>query len=180
MTVYQTDFRPAWVDPIPEPRIQIQRMMLATATCVDGFVDTNPGRIQPYLRGTYLMPDAHILLAGTLCRRPVVMREFADVCRAADLDGIIVRLLDERVSVPTFDVKQAGNDRMLCVYWLWIRQPGGVAWLVPTAGENGPYVRLDPLGLGFVDQPPFDDDVDRHRGCRFGTEFMAVATQGWF
>lgn len=179
MTVYQTDFRPAWVDPIPEPRIQIQRMMLATAMCVDGFVDRNPGRLQPYLSGTYLMPDAHLLLAGTLCRRPLVIREFANVCRAAGLDGIIVRLLDERVSAVTFDVMQAGADRMLCVYRLWLPQPNGAAWLVPTAGE-GSYVRVDPLGLEFVDEPPFSCEIDRYRGCRFGAEFMAIATQGWF
>jgi hypothetical protein len=179
MTVYQTDFRPAWVEPIPAPRIQIQRMMLATAMCVDGFVDCDPGRLQRYLSGTYLMPDAHLLLAGTLCRRPLVIREFADVCRAADLDGIIVRLLDERVSAVTFDVMQARSDRMLCVYRLWLSQPAGAAWLVPTVGE-GPYVRVDPLGLEFAAEPPFSCEVDRYRGCRFGAEFMAIATQGWF
>lgn len=109
-----------------------------------------------------------------------MLPEFADVSRAAGLDGIIVRLLDERVSVATFDIKQAGNDRMLCVYRLWMPQPNGAAWLVPTAGQDGPYVRLDGLGLEFVDRPPFDDEIDRYRGCRFGAEFMAVATQGWF
>jgi hypothetical protein len=177
--VFQTDLRPAFVDPIPEPRVQIGRLMLATALLIDGVLDTNPARFQPYLANTYLMPDAHLLIGGTLCRRPLVLREFGDVCHAAALDGILVRLRDERVSSATFDIKPAGDDRILCVYQLWMPQPSGAAWLVPTGGD-APFVRLDPLGLEFSDQAPFDCEIERHRGCKFGAEFLSVAVQGWF
>jgi hypothetical protein len=179
MTVYQTDFRPAWVEPVPEPRVQIQRMMLATSMLVDGFVDTNPSRFQAYLLGTYLMPQAHLLITGTLCRRPLLLPEFAEVCRTAGLDGIIVRLQDERVSAVTFDLKQAGSDRMLCVYRLWMPRPNGPAWLIPSAGD-GPFVRLDALGLDFVGEAPFLSEIDRFAGLQHGAEFISVAVQGWF
>ena len=178
--VYQSELRPAFVDPIPEPREQAKRLMLAVALIVDGFLDQNPKRFQPYLENCFFMPEAGLIVGGTFCRRPVVLREFADVCRASELDGILVRLPE--VSIPalvTFDLKQAHNDRMLCVYRLWLEQPGASAWLIPTAG-SGPFVRLDPLGLEIGDRPPFSCEVERFRGLKFGSEFLSVAVQGWF
>jgi len=178
--VYQSDLRPAFVAPIPEPREQAKRLMLAVALLVDGFLDQDPKRFQPYLENCFLMPGADLIVGGTFCRRPVMLREFADVCRASESDGILVRLPE--VSIPglvSFDVKQAHNDRMLCVYRLWLQQPTGSAWLVPSAGE-GPFVRLDPLGLDIGDEPPFASEIERYRGLKFGAEFLGVATQGWF
>lgn len=179
MTVHQTDLRPAFVEPIPEPRALIQRSMLAASMLIDGPVDTQPARFQPYLANTYLMPQAAVVIGGTLCRRPLVLREFADVCRPSCLDGVLVRLHDEQSSAVTFDVKMAGDDRMLCAYRLWMPQPSGSAWLVPSAG-SGPFARFDPLGIEFGDTPPFSSEADRFAGCKFGAEFMAVATKGWF
>lgn len=177
--VLQTELRPAWVDPLPAGRGQTRRMMLATATLIDGYVDTNPGRFHPYLANTYLMADARLLIAGTRCRRPLYLREFADVCRPSGLDGLIVRLQDESGSAVSFDVKPAGDDRMLCAYRLWMPQPSGAAWLVPSMGE-GPFVRLDPLGIELVIEPPFSCEIERYRGLKFGAEFMSVAATGWF
>ena len=179
MTVHQTDLRPAFVEPIPEPRVQIQRMMLAASMLIDGSVDTNPGRFQRYLANTFLMPHAAVVIGGTICRRPLVLREFADVCRPSGLDGILVRLPDEPTSAVTFDVKVAGDDRMLCAYRLWMPQPSGAAWLVPSAG-SAPYVRFDPVGIELGDVAPFSSDSDRDAGCKFGAEFIAIATKGWF
>lgn len=178
--VYQSDLRPAFVDPIPEPRGQAKRLMLATALLVDGFLDQDPQRFQPYLENCFLMPEADLIVGGTFCRRPVMLKEFADVCRPSELDGILVRLPE--VSDPrltTFDIKQAQNDRMMCVYRLWLEQPCGSAWLVPTAG-TGPFVRLDPMGIQVSDLAPYTCEIDRYRGCKFGVEFLSVATQGWF
>lgn len=178
--VYQSDLRPAFVAPIPEPREQAKRLMLATALLVDGFLERDPKRFQPYLENCFLMPEAGLIVGGTFCGRPVVLREFADVCRASELDGILVRFPEEAEPArATFDIKQAHNDRMLCVYRLWLEQPGGSAWLIPTAG-SGPFVRLDPLGLEIGDRAPFDCEIERYRGCKFGAEFLSVATQGWF
>lgn len=177
--VFSSDLRPAVVDPIPEARVQIRRMMLATSLLVDGAVDQNPERFQPYLANTLLMPDAHLVIGGSLCRRPLVLREFADVCRAAQLDGLLVRLHDENTSAATFDVKLAGDDRMLCVYVLWMPRLSGPAWLVPTAGRV-PFLRLDPLGFEICDVAPFDCDAERVRGLEHAGEFLAVAAQGWF
>lgn len=178
--VYQSDLRPAFVAPIPEPREQAKRLMLATALLVDGFLDQNPKRFQPYLANCFLMPEADLIIGGTFCGRPVVLREFADVCRASELDGILVRFPEESEPARvTFDIKQAHNDRMLCAYRLWIEQPAGSAWLIPTAGL-GPFVRLDPLGLEINDRAPFDCEIERYRGCKFAAEFLSVATQGWF
>ena len=145
--VYQSDLRPAFVAPIPEPREQAKRLMLATAVLVDGFLDQDPKRFQPYLENCFLMSGADLIIGGTFCGRPVMLREFADVCRASELDGILVRFPDEpEPARVTFDIKQAHNDRMLCVYRLWIEQPGGM-------------VEVGHDGNGFS----FDNETPRHR-----------------
>jgi hypothetical protein len=177
--VFQTDLRPAFVDPIPGGRAPIQRMMLATSALIDGVVDKTPERFQAYLANTYLMPDARLLIGGTLCRRPLVLREFAAVCSVPELDGILVRADEDHGSTATFDIKPAHDDRMLCAYRLWMREPSGAAWLVPSAGAD-PFVRLDPLGLEIGDDAPFTCEIDRARGLKHGTRFMAVADKGWF
>lgn len=179
MTVHQTDLRPAFVEPIPQPRALIQRTMRATSLLIDGPVDTRPDRFQGYLANTFLMPQAAVVIGGTMCRRPLVLREFADVCRPSSLDGVLVRLHDEQASAITFDVKAAGDDRMLCAYLLWMPQPSGPAWLVPSAG-SGPFVRFDPLGIEIAENAPFASKLDRHAGCNFGADFIAIATKGWF
>ena len=179
MTVHQTDLRPAFVEPIPQPRVLIQRSMRATSMLIDGPVDTQPERFQRYLANTFLMPQAAVLIGGTMCRRPLVLREFANVCRPSCLDGVLVRLHDEEPTSVTFDVKAAGDDRMLCAYRLWMPQPSGPAWLIPSAG-SGPFVRFDSLGMEFSDTAPFAGEPDRNAGCQFGANFIAVATKGWF
>lgn len=179
MTVHQTDLRPAFVEPIPEPRALIRRTMRAASLLIDGPVDTRPDRFQRYLANTFLMPQAAVVIGGTMCRRPLVLREFADVCRPSCLDGVLVRLSDEQASAVTFDVKAAGDDRMLCAYRLWMPHSSGPAWLVPSAGD-GPFARFDPLGIEFGDAPPFASEADRVAGCKFGSEFIAVAAKGWF
>ena len=27
---------------------------------------------------------------------------------------------------------------------------------------------------------PFAGEIERYRGCKFGAEFLSIATQGWF
>lgn len=179
MTVYQTDLRPALVEPIPAARARVQRAMLATSMLIDGIVDITPGRFQPYLANTYLMSQAAVLIGGTFCRRPLVLHEFEDVCRPSALDGVLVRLSDEVAPSVTFDVKIATEDRMLCAYRLWMPQPNGPAWLIPSAGQE-PFVRLDPLGIEIGDTAPFSSKDDRELGCNWGAEFMAIAAKGWF
>ncbi|WP_324808440.1 hypothetical protein SH584_02980 [Sphingomonas sp. LY29] len=119
-----------------------------------------------------------MLIGGTLCRRPLVLREFADVCRGSDLDGILVRM-PVTGDNPSFDIKIAGSDRMLLMHMLWLPQPSGPPWLIPSV-ESGPAIRLSPLGITAENTMPFDSIEDRHRGLRFGFEFLSVAAKCWF
>lgn len=177
--VFLSDLRPALVNPIPAGRLQIRRMMLATSLLIDGPVDQNPERLQPYLANTLLMPNAHLLIGGSLCRRPLVLREFANVCRAAQQDGVLVRLRHVDSADVSFDVKIAGDDRMLCAYILWMPRLAESAWLIPTAGSL-PSVRLDPSGLEISDLPPFDCAAEKARGIQHASEYLSIALLGWF
>lgn len=176
----QTQIRPTTVEPVPATRAQALRTMLSTAMAVDGYLETDPGRFAAHLQNCYLMPQADLLIAGTMCGRPLMTREFANVCEVGRHDGILVRLAGDPSSlVATFDVYQAGARTTHWAYRLWMCVPHGAAWLVPTAGE-GVFVRLDPLGLEFCDAAPFVSDLDRARGLRHGSDYLAIATKGWF
>jgi hypothetical protein len=107
-------------------------------------------------------------------------REIANVSKAVERDAVVVRLGDDRLRGGiTFDFHQFGAEDPLFAYRLWMPQPIGPAYLVPTAGENL-FVRFDPHGLEVRDEAPFTDDFDRHRGLTWGSAFLSVATKGWF
>jgi hypothetical protein len=62
---------------------------------------------------------------------------------------------------------------------MWMPRPSGAAWLIPSAGETR-FLRLTPLGLQIVERAPFADADERRLGLIRGTEFLSVATKGWF
>ncbi|WP_343345895.1 hypothetical protein WJT74_01205 [Sphingomicrobium sp. XHP0239] len=176
---YTEEFRPDFVDPIPEPRELVKRLMLATAIVIDGYLDQEPEAHHPWLENCFLAPEAGIIIAGTGCRRPLLLREVGHVADAVSRDAIIVRSTDQpRPHLATFDVKIAGMSRMLCGYFLWRPQPSGDAYLIPSVGD-GPHVRLDRKGMELVNEPPFDDEVERYRGIQWGSELLSVASTGW-
>lgn len=169
-----------YVDPIPQPNIHVRRLMLATAMLIDGHLDTEPQHFHPYLRNCFLAPRAGIVIAGTRCPRPLMTREVINVSKAVARDAIIVRLGDDwRAADVTFDVYQFGCDEPLLAYRLWMPQPTGLPWLIPSAGE-GTFVRFDPDGLDIGDEPPFGSEFDRHRGLVWASEFIGITTKGWF
>ena len=177
---YQTHIRPTLVEPIPATRAQALRTMLSVSMLVDGVVDTDPGRFERHLGNCFLMPQAGLLLAGTLCRRPLVSREFAQVCAASQYDGILVRIIGDPSSPSvTFEIHQADIGATHWAYRLWMAMPSGPAWLVPSAGE-GTFVRFHPLGLDFCDTAPFLCECERVRGLQHGNRYLSIATQGWF
>lgn len=177
--MYQPQFRPGFLlEPLPEPRVLARRLMLATSMLVDGFLDGNPERFHPYLQHSLLMPQADLLIVGTACARPLMLREARDAARAITTDVLVVRTWD-RSAQASFDIQLAGDDQPLLAYRLWMPEPGGAAaWLVPTAG-NTPYVRLDPMGLEVVDDAPYCSEADRNRGLHFGKDFLSVVVAGW-
>jgi hypothetical protein len=177
----QTQIRPPSVGPVPQTSAQAQRTILSIAMLVDGFLDTDPGQFEERLRNCNVMPQAKLLLASTMCRRPLVAREFASVCGGSGFDGILVRVAGDPSSpVVTFDVHQAEGDTMHWAYRLWMRVRWGQAWLMPVAGE-GTFVRLDPLGLEFSELAPFDCNFERARGLCLANEYLSIATtKGWF
>lgn len=166
------------LDPIPPQCMQVRRLMLATTVLVDGMVETMPETWHPALENSLVMPIAGIIVAGTRCGRPLMIREVRNIGRAVSRDAIIVRVADSPAHA-SFDVLLNGAERPFCGYRLWMPQPTGCAWLIPTAGE-ATYIRLDPLGLEVTGLSPFCDEVERHRGLKFGSEFLSVAVQGWF
>lgn len=164
--------------PIPEPPMQIRRLMLAIGTILDGFIDQSPQYWHPALLHSMVVPAADIVLAGTRCRRPLVTREVSNIARAVDRDAIIVRAAE----VPkhaTFDVLLRHINRPFLGYRLWLRQPLGRAWLVPTGAERN-FIGLDGLGLELSPEAPFDDEVDLYRGLMAGGEYLSIAVRGWF
>ncbi len=166
------------LDPIPEPPVQIRRLMLAIGTILDGFIDQDPQYWHPALLHSMVVPGADIVLAGTRCRRPLVTREVGNIARAVDRDAIIVRAAEEAKHA-TFDVLLRHVERPFMGYRLWIRQPLGSAWLVPTGGERT-FLRLDGLGLELSPEAPFEDEIDAYRGLKAGAEYLSIAVQGWF
>lgn len=168
-----------FLDRIPEPNDQVRRLMLATAMLIDGFLDESPEHFHPSLHNTFLAPQAGIIIAGTRCPRPLLTREIVNVAKAVERDAIVVRLGDEHGGRETFDIHQYGNPAMMMRYCLWMPQPTGAAWLIPTAGEDA-FVRFDPHGFDVTDRPPFADCYDRHRGMVWASEFLSVANKGWF
>lgn len=166
------------LDPIPEPPVQIRRLMLAMGTILDGFIDQEPQYWHPALLHSIVVPGADIVLAGTRCRRPLVTREVGNIARAVDRDAIIVRAADEPKHA-TFDVLLRHISRPFLGYRLWLRQPLGSAWLVPSGAERT-FIRLDGLGLELSLEAPFDDEVDLYRGLKAGGEYLSIAVRGWF
>jgi hypothetical protein len=176
---YQPVLRPgAPLDPIPEPRTVVRRLMLATSLVVDGPLETKPERFDPHLSNCLYMPQASLLIAGTGCERPLLLREAANLSAAAGLNVLIVRT-DSNLDRVTFDFQGVGEERVLCAYRMWMPRPSEAAWLIPSTGE-GRYLRLTPLGLEAIDRPPFSDPGERHLGLIRGQEFLSVAVKGWF
>lgn len=170
-----TDFE---LDPIPEPPIHIRRLMLACGTILDGYIDQEPQYWHPALEHSIVVPGADVVVAGTRCRRPLLCREVGNIARAVDRDAIIVRAADEPAHA-TFDVLLKNIERPFLGYRLWMRQPLGSAWLIPTGGERS-FIRLDGLGLEVSREAPFDDEVDAYRGLKAGAEYLSIAVKGWF
>ncbi|UUR06739.1 hypothetical protein [Sphingomonas glaciei] len=166
------------LDPIPEPPVQIRRLMLALGTILDGYIEQDPQSWHPALLHSMVVPGADIVLAGTRCRRPLVCREVGNIARAVDRDAIIVRAADEPKHA-TFDVLLRHLKRPFLGYRLWMRQPLGSAWLVPTGAERT-FIRLDGLGLELSLEAPFDDEIDAYRGLKAGAEYLSIAVKGWF
>ncbi|HEX8402082.1 MAG TPA: hypothetical protein VF628_10300 [Allosphingosinicella sp.] len=166
------------VDPIPEPRTVVRRLMLAISLVVDGPLEAKPERFDPRLANCLYMPQASLLIAGTGCGQPLLLREAVDMSAAAELDVLIVRTGDHPDQV-SFDFKATGADRPLCAYRLWMPRPSEAAWLIPAAGEQR-FVRLTSLGLELRNQAPFADPDERRIGLVRGDEFLSVAVKGWF
>lgn len=181
MTFQPILIRGGRVDPIPAPRRSVQNLMLATAMAAGGDVDQNPGRYDPTLSNCFLMQDTDMIVAGTGTRRPLLLREFADVCDASAREGVIVRLGDDLVAGrSTFDVKLRSSSSMLCSYTLWLSDGlHPTAWLVPSAG-GGIHLRFSEIGFEIVRDAPYLDDHHRRTGLVRGANFLGIAGQGWF
>ena len=176
---YQPYIRPGFLlDPIPEPRVRVQRLMQATALIVEGLVEVQPGRVDPRLEHCLYLPQAGMIVAGTSCRRPLLLREALDLSAASSLSVLVVRG-EEDVTQATFDLKLVDIDRLFCAYRMWMPRPSEAAWLVPTAGEER-YVRITPLGFEVTEKAPYADGSERHIGLVRAAEFLSVATHGWF
>jgi hypothetical protein len=176
---YQPQRRPdISLEPLPEPSICVHRLMLATSLVVDSPFERESERFAPALANCLYMPAASLLIGGTGCRRPLLLREAADISAATSLDVLIVRTIDNSDEA-SFDMQIAGEGRRLCAFRMWMPRPSEAAWLIPTGGEEV-FVRLTSLGLEVTDRVPFIDQAERHIGLLRGQEFLSVAVKGWF
>lgn len=165
---------------IPPPHATIRQLMLSISMLVAGPVDTSPHRSDSALKNCIDMPEARLLLTGTRCQRPLLTREVNAAVRSTRRDAIVVRLGGERGSDRvSFDVHVFGAGIPLLAYRLWMTQSCSSAWLIPTICDQ-PFIRLDPAGLDMQDDPPFVDEVDRHRGIVRAKQYLSVALDGWF
>lgn len=165
------------VDTIPEPREKVRLLMLSTSVVVEGLVDPKPCRTDPRLANCLYMNQASLIIMGTACRRPLMLREAADISAAADLDVLVVRQ-DEGEGLASFDFKSVNHD-ILCAHRLWMPSLTGSAWLIPTVGE-ALAVRVTSMGLEVHARMPFADDGERQQGLARGRAYLSVAAQGWF
>ena len=166
------------LEPIPPVPEQLQRLMLATTLMVDGHVEPMPERWHPALEHSLVMPLAGLILVGTRCARPLMIREVQKIANAVERDAVIVRASDTPKHA-TYDVLMHGVNKPFLGYQLWIAPLSGSTWLIPSAGETT-HIRLGAFGLEVINQPPFLDEIERHRGVRHATELLSVAVQGWF
>lgn len=166
------------LDPVPPPRVQATRLMLATALKIEGYLDQDPTEFHPALENSMMMPEANLVIVGTGCSRPLVTREAMAIAEAVECDLIIVRA-SETPGRASYDVKLRGTHRPYIAHKLWIPRPTGTGWLIPSVGE-GDGIRLGQDGLTAQFDPPYEDWVDRHRGLEHGAEFLSIAVQGWF
>lgn len=164
--------------PLPEPRRQVRWHMQALSMLVDGPVDLQPQLTDSRLANSMLMSQASLLILGTACRRPLLLREAEELTNASDLDVIVVRF-DDRDQELSFDIRLQHIEPLLCCYRLWMERTGGPAWLVPTAGEDL-FLKITPLGLMMDPRAPFEDDDRRRFGLKRGSDFLSIATRGWF
>lgn len=157
---------------LPEPRTVIKEKMLALAALIDAPVDLWPHRTGIMPSGCWWLPQAHLALYGTACRRPLMFNEVRDISRATGLSGIVVRCSDtadesKRIS---FDVCHGGAWHAR--NWLWIGVNGGPGWLLPDLGR-GPHLRLSQWGVDPQDRPPFLDLLERLDGIERGSEYLS-------
>lgn len=166
------------LDLLPPVNIQVKRLMLATTSLVDGYVQTMPEQWHPALENSMLLPLAGIMLVGTRCDRPLMIREVQNIARAVERDAIIVRACDGRQHA-TFDVIMHSIARPFLGYRLWVDRMSGSSWLVPAAGEPT-HIQIGMFGLAASPHEPYFDEGDRQRGIKYANEFLSLAAQGWF
>lgn len=175
---YQPQLQPRFdFEPVPEPRQKVRRLMQAFGLVVDGLIDQQPGTYNPHLSGCFYMSQASLLITGTACRRPLVLREAREIALASGLDAIVVRMDEEGDA--TFDIQLQHLEPLLCRYCLWMERPGETAWLVPSAGEPH-FLSISPFGLELTAAAPFSSPEERSAGLDRGSEFLSVAVKGWF
>lgn len=181
MTVQKAISPGSLVVGVPVPNRTVQNLMLATATAFGEVVETEPGRFDPLLEGCFVLTKTGILLAGTACRRPLVMPEFATLCAATGRDGIMVRACNVlEPGKSTFDVNLAGSSGTLAAYRLWLSDVAyGSAWLVPSTIEPS-YIRVGEAGLEIHESPPFQCERHRGSGLARGARLLSLVGEGWY
>ena len=169
------------VDPIPEPRRIVKPLMQAVAMA-SGDQPLADARAESLVLANCLcLRRSRLVIAGTGCRRPLLLQEFGSVCDYAGRHGVIVRLgQDLDPANATFDIKIADREKMACAYRLWMDFAGSLAcWLTPTGDEHLNF-RLDIDGLTPSIGAPFQNNYERCAGLVHGANFLALGVKGQF
>lgn len=164
--------RPTVDAPILPPTSQaVLHRVRAVAAAIGGLIDPAASIRQPLLEGCLVMPYAGLAIAGTACRRPLLVDEGEAIVRQTGLDLVLVRYdVDSGV---TFDIRLTQTSG-----WLWnyvaSRAEGGDLWFVPQARGS---VMIQPTawGLEVADDRALSDADERRRGMlrEFAAPFVA-------
>lgn len=148
---------------LPTPMWPVMRGMEALAVAIDGPIDIAPEARDPLFVGCLVLSQADLLIAGTSCRRPLVLAKTERLAQYSGRDLVLLRYDPDRGT--TFDLYLQIRADWLVRHQAW--RPDGDLWLVPDAG-HGPFVRAGMFGRELEDAVPFHDADDRACGLNQG------------
>lgn len=127
---------------LPFVRGAVHRSMMKVAHDISGPIDLDPGRALDGARGALLLPQANLLIVGTVVPRPLGEDLFAELGERHGLDLLLVRFDRHRLS---FDLRFHRQAEWLSNY----RQcsENGDIWFVPNDPFDHTAVLADRRGL---------------------------------
>ena len=145
---------------MPPTSRRVLNRMGALAEAIGGGIDRDAGRHDPLLGGTIVLPEANLVIAGTNCRRPLLLPEALLIAQASMHDVVMLRFDVDRGA--SFDLFLREGRDVKCCHFAW-RSRGSDLWFIPASGE-GTCIRASRQGLILEKWPPFVVPEQREAG----------------